>query len=423
MRAERAEISPPKLVASPQRNGHLPRWANPVLTARLTLATLTGLGAAVGVDFVGKPTNPSTVDAAEICRIQVAFHVFTGIDMFPINGLGRPGKIDNTEDPKVGPGVNLIGESLAAEVMDARRNIIGVAQIFRRSIPADLRERILTSQFDRGNPNLTEEGYGETNIIETACNRPGRQVQVLVRTSQNPKDQEPRIIKHGQKLHEFVGKQIETADGIRKASQFLLPTDPRRKQIEEGLKDPEVVKRIDAEANRKRQERGESTLTPTPQAATRPTVAASATYTEEVRAALEKAMTELLDKATRDLQEDLRRQAQTTNTSLGNLNTTLQKQEQRAQELERIILDLKTVISLTVQATAAPTSTVPSGGVLEEIGKLSGRLPVKEVWPWALGILAALGSILGYRSWMPATYNIRGRGIPVHLNIRGRKII
>lgn len=269
------------------------------LAARLFLATVTAAAGATALEIAQRfsqntPAVVTVAEAAESCRIQVAFHVFTGIDMFPINGLGRPGKIDNTEDPKVGPGVSLIGEALAVEIVGANGNILGVAQIFRRDIPVDLRGRILTNPFDRDNPNLKEEGYGKTNIVETPCNRPGRQVQVGVRTSQNPKDQEPRIIKHGETLHELVGRSVETVDGIKKASQVLLPNDPRRKQIEEGLGNPEVVKRIDEEANRRRQERGEPTLTPTPTpartetptpTATRPAALTTATVTATPRAA------------------------------------------------------------------------------------------------------------------------------------------
>jgi len=240
-RAE-AEINPlPEAIVAPKADGHLPRWARvPAFAVRTGLAILTGTIA-----------GPVNAEGAEICKIQVAFHAFTGIDMFPINETGRPGKLDNTEDPKTGPAVNFTGL-----VLDEKGNVLMPAQIERRTIPANQRSRILTSEFDRNNPNLKEEGYGITKEINTECNMPGRQVKVWLTTSQNPSDKEPRTIKNGEISHELVGRTLETISGIAGARQSeLMPTDPRGKAIEEGLKDPTTVKKIEAEAERKRKDR------------------------------------------------------------------------------------------------------------------------------------------------------------------------
>lgn len=217
---------------------------------------LTGAGAVAVDKFIGNPhsANFGTVTSAEAatnpqanCRIQVAFHVFNYIDMYPIDGRGRPGKIDNTEDPKVGAGVNVIegvlaagtpvptNEKLIMRVLTLNGTILDAAQIFRRPIPDNLRKKILSNEFDRNNPNLTEEGYGETRVITTPCNMTGNQVEVLIESSQNPQDRDPRLIISGEKLHDLDGRKVGDG-GIKRAFTFLLPNDPRRQRIEEWMK-------------------------------------------------------------------------------------------------------------------------------------------------------------------------------------------
>lgn len=211
-----------------------PEIKSAVVGSRLLLATLAGsAGVSTLVEvFQALSGNTPTAEAVESCRIQLAFHAFNYIDMFPINGLGRPGKIDSTEDPKIGPAVNA-----TVEVLDQKNGkVIAAAQLFRRPIPQDLRARILTNEFDRNNSNLTEEGYAETPVLNLDCNKPSSQVEVFIRSSQNPSDQEPRIVKNGEKFHDLLGRQEKTNEAARRAVQaFLMQNDPRRKQIEDSL--------------------------------------------------------------------------------------------------------------------------------------------------------------------------------------------
>lgn len=86
----RAEIGPSETVANPHRNVHLPRWLrNPTLAARLTLATLTGLGA-VAVDHMTSPI----VTAQTVCKGQLTV---LGIKFADHPNLGRNRIVDPTD--------------------------------------------------------------------------------------------------------------------------------------------------------------------------------------------------------------------------------------------------------------------------------------------------------------------------------------
>lgn len=200
--------------------------------AALRTAASVGLAAApvagaAALELVSQVNTP-TAEAAGNCKVQVAFDAFTYIDMYPINGLGRPGKLDLTEDPKIGPGVNMIGE-----VLDKKGgNVIGKVQLQRRSLPESLKKR-LPNPFDRDNATLTEEGYGETEIMNVPCDN--QKARVWVRTSQNRGDQEERVIPHGQMLHEIVGRKLESNEAIKLAYINLMSGDSRRQQIESWI--------------------------------------------------------------------------------------------------------------------------------------------------------------------------------------------
>lgn len=220
----------------------------------------------IGVKAVSEFLSPQTVEAATPCTIQVAFHSFNYIDMYPINGLGRPNKIDNTEDPKLGAGVNMIAETVLNGEVVLSNGTVHSAQIQRRTLPDAVKAK-LPNVFDRTNPNLTEEGYGITKPITAECGV-DRQVKVLVRTSQNPSDAEPRIVKDKEILNELVGRVVVDPDAIKKASKFLPEKDPRRQTIEGSLNDPKIVESIkDQFAEAKRVREGKSTANEAPKVA------------------------------------------------------------------------------------------------------------------------------------------------------------
>lgn len=195
--------------------------------ARTALAIGTAsVGPVAGVaalEFASHLNTP-VADAAGNCRVQVAFHGFTYIDMYQVNGLGRPGKLDITEDPKIGPAVNFVGE-----VLDKKDGtVIGQASIIRRTLPKEIKDRL--PQADKENPDLKEEGFGETPVITVPCTTDG-QARVVVRSNQNPKDQEERVIKTGIKLHEMTGRKLEDKEDIAKAVSMLIDADSRKHQI------------------------------------------------------------------------------------------------------------------------------------------------------------------------------------------------
>lgn len=408
--------------------GDLPRWAmSPVFAARLTLATLTGLGAAA-VDQITSPI----VTAQTVCKGRLTV---VGVKFADHPNLGRERIADPTDfylgnaDFKVVEIYDAVGKTkfdawdgkdLAKKpkpIASGNMSDQGTHSIASTAFSGECDEnqggakRVwLAFQSDKDKA-IYPEVVGNNRLRVHVAGRNEYRITELQGVANNGNFPIKKVGEVIAEITSKLGTPVPFTDPEQLRGDAKTISEANRKSLRE-----QIAKLVQEQEERKKARE----VLPSPTAAVTPTASS-----ELVQAKLDQFASQIggqidkLDKTTAGLQEDLRGQAQTTNTSLANLNTVLQDQKMSLEATGRRIQALEN----TIKATATPTPTVPFGGVLEEVGKLADRLPVKEVWPWALGILAALGSILGYRRWIPGTYNIRGRVIPAHLNIGGRKII
>ncbi len=193
----------------------------------------------VAAEVAEKAFQSPVVEAANCSgRAGIRFESAEGIDMFPIDGKGRPNKVDRGIDPEVSPAVGFNMEVLDKPAKDGGKVIASTAIISDGKL-----------------------GRGDVSFPQN-CATTGPDGQpatlVYVRSSQNPSDEESVIIptdpKQNREVH-MVGRIIKGDDNIERAAKTLSDNDPRRKEIEDYLR----AKKI-----------GSPTPTVTPSATARP---------------------------------------------------------------------------------------------------------------------------------------------------------
>jgi hypothetical protein len=155
--------------------------------------------------------TPAAVNAQTECQGGIRVEASNFIDMYPINGTGRPHIIDST-DPKVGA-----AEGFNVEIVNwpAKQKVLASTPIFP-------------------DPNGSV-GRGEVRF-QAPCNTQGPDgkpaLEVGLRTSQDPENIVPKIIPNNQRLIHIVGREVKGEEAIKAAVRSYLTNSANKQEIE-----------------------------------------------------------------------------------------------------------------------------------------------------------------------------------------------
>ncbi len=168
-----------------------------------------------GANSLDVLTNPQTVGAATNCKVGVRVTSYEYIDMYPITGQGRKGKID-PEDVKTGWAV---GYNI--EIRDQKDG------------------KILDSQpiFSKKDKNGKDIAQGEASITKPCDMNNSTAAELWVNSSQKTSDQDQQIVPNNVWREMDWGRELVDRDAItRFASNKIPDSDPRKQQILNYLK-------------------------------------------------------------------------------------------------------------------------------------------------------------------------------------------
>lgn len=228
----REEIRPQNGLSSELRSrvsGNLPHWANPVLAARLTLATLTGLGAAVGVDFVGK-LIASAQTADRTCRVGVRIESYAFFDMAQIvPEMGKRHILDMGIDPRAGSTAGFTVDAVPTSYKAGDREKPGYKPLDATTIVRDLKNNV-----GRGELRFTAP-CNTTTVTSEGKTVPA--VKFKLPSNLEDNDQYEQVVGDGRRVPVFYGSEI------KKAEDFLRIVDSGIVRVEDfDAKKAEIVR-------------------------------------------------------------------------------------------------------------------------------------------------------------------------------------